>query len=153
MAGHKEQTEMTTRFSIDAHAGWPVHLAFFDPQTNEAQEDKVVRPNCVHDDYVHSGRAVRIVEIQEGDDRPIEGDARWVGRSGEVSFSEGQLAADPILKFFGYAHLPQHLQSHSKPFAEMASRLVVSLPRSAERTVALRKLLECKDAAVRAALS
>ena len=35
---------------------------------------------------------------------------------------------------------------------ELAERLVATLPRSAERTVALRKLLEGKDAAVRAAL-
>lgn len=59
---------------------------------------------------------------------------------------------DPILKFFTYKHLPPHLQEHSKPWCELAERLVATLPRSAERTVALRKLLEGKDAAVRAAL-
>lgn len=59
---------------------------------------------------------------------------------------------DPILKFFAYKNLPPHLQEHSKPWCELAERLVATLPRSAERTVALRKLLEGKDAAVRAAL-
>jgi hypothetical protein len=34
----------------------------------------------------------------------------------------------------------------------MAKRIVTLLPRNAERTVALRKLLEAKDAAVRASL-
>ena len=58
-----------------------------------------------------------------------------------------------ILQFFVYAHLPEHLQAVSKPFAEMAHKLVETLPRNPERTVALRKLLEGKDAAVRAFLA
>lgn len=59
---------------------------------------------------------------------------------------------EPILKFFEYKHLPPHLQEFSRPWCELAERLVATLPRNAERTVALRKLLEGKDAAVRAAL-
>ena len=58
---------------------------------------------------------------------------------------------EPILKFFAYQHLPPKLQSVSSSFASLAIT-IMSLPRSAERTVALRKLLESKDAAVRAAL-
>jgi len=37
-------------------------------------------------------------------------------------------------------------------FAALAADIVTLLPRSAERTVALRKLLEAKDAAVRSAI-
>lgn len=59
---------------------------------------------------------------------------------------------EPILKFFAWQHLPEKLRAVSQPFGELAQRLVDTLPRSAERTVALRKLLEGKDAAVRAAL-
>jgi hypothetical protein len=59
---------------------------------------------------------------------------------------------EPILQFFVYAHLPAPLQAVSRTFAELASNLVETLPRNPERTVALRKLLEAKDAAVRAAL-
>ena len=55
-----------------------------------------------------------------------------------------------ILQFFAYSHLPAHLQEVSRPFSEMAHRIVDTLPRNPERTVALRKLLESKDAAVRA---
>jgi hypothetical protein len=55
-----------------------------------------------------------------------------------------------ILQFFAFAHLPPHLQAVSRPFGEMADRIVAELPRNPERTVALRKLLESKDAAVRA---
>jgi len=60
---------------------------------------------------------------------------------------------EPMLIFFGYTHLPAHLQEFSKPFAEMAQWIVDVLPRNPERTVALRKLLEAKDCAVRAQLS
>lgn len=55
-----------------------------------------------------------------------------------------------MLKWFAYDHLPQHLQSISKPFHDLASQIVNNIQGGAERTVALRKLLEAKDAAVRA---
>lgn len=59
---------------------------------------------------------------------------------------------EPILQFFAHAHLPPHLAAVSRPFGEMAQNIVDTLPRNPERTVALRKLLEAKDAAVRAML-
>ena len=59
---------------------------------------------------------------------------------------------EPILQFFAWAHLPPHLQEVSKPFGDQAATIVATLPRNPERTVALRKLLEAKDAAVRAKL-
>lgn len=59
---------------------------------------------------------------------------------------------DPILQFFKYEHLPENLQKISKPFSIMAKDIVEKLPRNPERTVALRKLLESKDCAVRALL-
>ncbi len=65
-------------------------------------------------------------------------------------FSTAQLEADPILHFFHFAHLPPQLQASSKPFCDLANHIVTTLPRNAERTVALRKLLEAKDAGVRA---
>lgn len=58
-----------------------------------------------------------------------------------------------ILQFFVYSHLPPQLQEVSRPFGEMAEKIVATLPRNPERTVALRKLLESKDAAVRALLA
>lgn len=59
---------------------------------------------------------------------------------------------EPIMQFFAYAHLPEHLQEISKPFGDLAADIVERLPRNPERSVALRKLLESKDAAVRARL-
>lgn len=60
--------------------------------------------------------------------------------------------SNPILRFFAYAHLPAHLQVVSKPFGDLANALDGLLPDGPEKSVALRKLLESKDAAVRAAL-
>jgi len=60
---------------------------------------------------------------------------------------------DPIMQFFKYDHLPAALAEVSAPFCELANKLTASLPRNAERTVALRKLLEAKDAAVRASIA
>jgi len=58
-----------------------------------------------------------------------------------------------IMQFFAWAHLPPHLAEVSRPFGELAESIVSTLPRNPERTVALRKLLEAKDAAVRAKLA
>jgi hypothetical protein len=60
--------------------------------------------------------------------------------------------AEPILQFFAYEHLPPKLQDVSIQFHALATIVVDTLPRNPERTVALRKLLEAKDAAVRAAI-
>lgn len=68
-------------------------------------------------------------------------------------FKEIDLAVDPILRYFEYEHLPQHLQPISMTFCGLAKIVVTQIPRNAERSVALRKLLEAKDAAVRASLS
>lgn len=59
---------------------------------------------------------------------------------------------EPIMQFFAFAHLPEHLKVVSIKFYELACHVVATLPRNPERTVALRKLLEAKDAAVRAQL-
>lgn len=57
---------------------------------------------------------------------------------------------DRLLQYFKYDHLPDHLQAVSRPFCELADHVVATLPSNPERTVALRKLLEAKDCAVRA---
>jgi hypothetical protein len=59
---------------------------------------------------------------------------------------------DYLLQFFVYDHLPEHLQAVSKPFGDLANHIANTLPSNPERTVALRKLLEAKDCAVRALL-
>jgi hypothetical protein len=61
-------------------------------------------------------------------------------------------AVHHVLQYFKYEHLPGKLQAVSKLFETLASELAERSPQSPETTVALRKLLEAKDAAVRAAL-
>lgn len=56
-----------------------------------------------------------------------------------------------VLQFFAFAHLPPHLQEVSKDFAVLAQKIADGSS-NPETTVALRKLLEAKDAAVRAKL-
>lgn len=55
-----------------------------------------------------------------------------------------------LLQFFGYEHLPEHLKEISKPFAILANKVIQDLPENPETEMALRKLLEAKDCAVRA---
>ena len=70
--------------------------------------------------------------------------------------TEGKTPRHPslasILRFFEYEHLPPNLRGVSETFHHLAHHLADTLPASAELTVALRKLLESKDCAVRAAL-
>jgi hypothetical protein len=65
-------------------------------------------------------------------------------------FSDIELSAEPILKWFAFGHLSSPRRELSERFAQLARVLVDQLLPSEERRVALRKLLECKDAAVRA---
>lgn len=56
---------------------------------------------------------------------------------------------NPIMKYFGYAHLPEKLQAVSKPIGELAEKLDAELPDGPEKSAGLRKLLEAKDCFVR----
>jgi hypothetical protein len=57
-----------------------------------------------------------------------------------------------VLRFFRYDHLAPPLKEVSEPFFLLAKQVAERSPDDPETTVALRKLLEAKDAAVRAAL-
>lgn len=58
----------------------------------------------------------------------------------------------PLIRYFSYEHLPEKLSNISRHFWSLAQWIDANLPDGAEKTVALRKLLESKDAAVRSAL-
>jgi ferritin-like protein len=60
--------------------------------------------------------------------------------------------ANRMMQFFTFAHLPSHMQEVSKAFADLAQKMDETLPENAEKTTALRKLLEAKDCAVRATI-
>ncbi|EJB8457371.1 hypothetical protein QP048_18545 [Acinetobacter baumannii] len=59
----------------------------------------------------------------------------------------------PIIQYFQYEHLPEHLQQVSKPIGDLAQQMDEQLPDGPEKSTGLRKLLEAKDAFVRQALS
>ena len=55
-----------------------------------------------------------------------------------------------VLRHFEYKHLPKGLQAISKPFHDLAHDLSTRNPDNVEMILALHKLLEAKDAFVRA---
>ena len=64
--------------------------------------------------------------------------------------SEEKIKAERMMKWFEYKHLPPALGVVSAAFYNLAETVVLTIEPGPERTVALRKLLEAKDAAVRA---
>jgi hypothetical protein len=65
-----------------------------------------------------------------------------------------QWQGEEMLKYFAFGHLPEGpMRDISRLYCHLAFMTVRTVPRCPERTVALRKLLEGKDAAVRAAMT
>jgi hypothetical protein len=62
------------------------------------------------------------------------------------------MASERMMKWFVTSDLPQATQEISEKFLLLASELDAALEPGPERTVAFRKLLESRDAAVRAKL-
>lgn len=56
-----------------------------------------------------------------------------------------------ILEHFTFDHLPEELQAVSAPFCQLAHAVATGGTSGPETSTALRKLLEAKDCAVRAA--
>jgi hypothetical protein len=69
-----------------------------------------------------------------------------------VSGQDRHPATTGLLRYFEYAHLPEHLQAVSRPCGELADAMVGELADGPELSAGLRKLLEAKDCFVRAAL-
>lgn len=57
---------------------------------------------------------------------------------------------DPLLRWFRSDHLRPALRGVVNKYSMLATMMVMETPHSEERTIALRKLIESKDAAVRA---
>jgi len=130
----------------NATSGGPVN--FGPPDTNN--------PDGLAKAFVDDleNRGINVVEAKLThwpDTTPIVDDLKNSTRVAR-SFNE-EWQGEQILQFFSFAHLPEKLAAISRPFCHVAFALVATLPRNAERSVALRKLLEAKDAAVRAALT
>ena len=56
---------MTTKVTVDAHAGWPVevNLRKGEPGTPDVFETVIVEPLTAKDFYIHSGMSIK--EIKE----------------------------------------------------------------------------------------
>lgn len=61
-------------------------------------------------------------------------------------------ATQQIARWFEYRHLTGQALATSKRFHDFAEQLIEALPDGPELTAGLRKLLEAKDCAVRAAI-
>lgn len=60
---------MTTKVTVDAHAGWPVRVTAVDQQSGEGPGSREtvlgeVPPNETKDFYVHQGRKLIIEELE-----------------------------------------------------------------------------------------
>ena len=62
---------MTTRVTVDAHAGWPVEVVTIDQYGDKpaTEATETVAPNTVREFYVTNSRTLRISELP----RPTEG--------------------------------------------------------------------------------
>lgn len=68
-------------------------------------------------------------------------------------FTNAEKRTDDVLRFLEpNPNLPPHMGAIASEFAGMAQRLLTVLPRCPQRTMALNKLVEAKDCAVRALL-
>lgn len=123
---------MTTEVIVKANHGWPVLVTPIAIGGGYVAPESTVEPGAERSFFVHSSQDLLIHEVQP----------------------DTTVAAtdEPILQFFAWAHLRDDLKEVSRPFGQLAERLVAVLPRNPERTVALRKLLEAKEAADRAAV-
>lgn len=112
--------------------------------------DKIVERGDLHHWYklgVHEGEAVYLF-VGTG---PVPPDCEAIVLATPPE-SKPARSTDRLLQFFDFAHLRDDLREASRPFGLLAGRMVATLPCNPERTIALRKLLEAKDAAVRCVL-
>lgn len=126
---------------------------------------------ALHDTYERlapeHGYETREASAKPWDDVPADNKALMVATV-ETLLNTGVIIAPPpeldallrgrhtstvaIARYFAYGHLPEHLQAVSKPFCNLAARMLLLLDDGPELTAGLRKILEGKDCCVRAAL-
>lgn len=58
---------MTTKVTIDAHAGWPVEVKSIRGELGQPKtfDTTIVEPNTVKDFYIHSGCAIQSIRELE----------------------------------------------------------------------------------------
>ena len=58
-----------------------------------------------------------------------------------MSKESPQIVFTPILRFFAWEHLPEHLKAISRPFCELAEHMAATCAPSAELSAGLRSEL------------
>ncbi len=59
---------MTTKVTIDAHAGWPVKVVLSTPGKADAENhEEIVQPGTVRDFYIHDSQNIVLVEEMKKD--------------------------------------------------------------------------------------
>ena len=54
---------MTTKVTIDAHAGWPVKIVFNVPGKDDVDDrEEIVPANTVRDFYIHDSQNIVLIE-------------------------------------------------------------------------------------------
>lgn len=86
---------------------------------------------------------------QQSTTQPSE---RHMGVGELISRTVEAAKRNPIMRFFEYGHLPEKLQTISKPIGNLAVLMDEELSDGPEKSAGLRKLLEAKDCFVRAKL-
>ena len=63
------EKRMTTKITVDAHAGWPVEVVSLhgEPNYSKSPEIRIVKPYTTEEFYIHSG--LRILSIVEQSDK------------------------------------------------------------------------------------
>lgn len=117
-------------------------------------ENWIVRAGCL-EGFVYDDRQERFKDGDLITTSPIMHQNSIYAETKNSVYILGKPAPEPekheLLQFFGYAHLPKHLQAVSKLFHDLAHTLNL-LPDNSQKTGTLSRLLEAKDCAVRAAL-
>lgn len=119
----------------------------------EVRVVQTTRPE-VPDGFVAPGEVAFVVEplaIKARHDHEVQ-TLDGTADEKEEKGSDTKTQAD-ILRYFVYSHLSDvKLREVSRYFCDLAYKMDAMLPNGPEKSTALRKLLEGKDAAVRAAL-
>jgi hypothetical protein len=140
-------TEYDPRDPDHVRSGGAGHLPWLCRDILKTQRDEAVAWQAAKQEWIDvATRTLATIPA----DHPKPARTRGVIVDSVAGPSRMAAMSEPIMQFFAYAHLPEKLQAISKPFCELAMWVEATLPRNAERTVTLRKLLEAKDAAVRA---
>lgn len=118
-------------------------------QTPEEHREAEINGLC-WGDGISRKLAARIIDGEKVTDEDYENDIKDLeAETDSIEIGPAHIP-HPMMQFFAYKHLPEHLQAVSKPFGELADHLDRTLPLNPEKSTALRKLLEAKDCAVRA---